>query len=82
MINQLICYDLEIVPDGLEMNKLLYLAKETGYLIYDSFQARRNGNAKPYPYMLNSEEKMTKILIDISTPEGKSIYKEVIKKIK
>ena len=82
MNNQLICYDLEVVPDGLSIDNLLYLAKETGYLVYSSFQARRNGNPKPYPYMLNSEEKETKILLDISTPDGKTIYEKIIKKIK
>lgn len=81
MNNQLICYDLGLVPDGLSMDQLLYLAKETEYLVYDSYKARQNGNLKPYPYMLNPEEKETKILIDISTPEGKSIYEEIIKKV-
>lgn len=78
--DKIICYDLNIKPDGADIDKILSAAEETNYLFYDSFHAVRLGSPKPYPYMLDNSP-LTKILIDVSTEKGKAIYNKVIKKM-
>ena len=77
-----ISYDLNIIPNGISLNELLYIAKETGYIIYDSFNAVKNGCPKPYPYMINPKDKPDHILLDISDENNMEIYNKVLKEIK
>ena len=72
-----ICIDLTLVPDGWGLEKLILIARDYNYLFYDSYNAVKLGCPKPYPYMINPEEPMDKILVDLSTEEGKKIYAEI-----
>ena len=72
-----ICMDLTIIPDGWDLEKTLKIARDYNYLFYDSCRAIRLGCPKPYPYMVNPDEPMDKILVDLSTEEGKKIYAEI-----
>ena len=72
-----ICIDLTLVPDGCGLEKLILIARDYNYLFYDSYNAVKLGCPKPYPYMINPEEPMDKILVDLSTEEGKKIYAEI-----
>lgn len=79
--NPIICYDLNIIPDGITADKILYMAEKTGYLIYDSFNAVRNGCPKPYPYMINPEDASFHIFLDISDENNREIYNKILKEI-
>ena len=72
-----ICIDLALVPDGWDLEKLILIARDYNYLFYDRYNAVKLGCPKPYPYMINPEEPMDKILVDLSTEEGKKIYAEI-----
>lgn len=72
----IICINLDIIPDGWSADQLIAIAKETNYLFYDNYRTRKQGfDSKPY--MLDPNEPMDKILIDISSEEGKKIYEEI-----
>ena len=76
----IICYDLILRPKDIEVTTIFDIAKKTNYLFYDSFESNQNGyNTRP-PYLLDGTE-MDKLLVDISTKEGKKIYKDVIKNL-
>lgn len=72
-----ICMDLSIIPDVWDLEKLILIARDYNYLFYDSYNAIKLGCPKPYPYMINPDEPMDKILVDLSTEEGKKIYAEI-----
>jgi hypothetical protein len=76
----IICYDLVLRPQDIEITTIFDIARKTNFLFYDSYEFSKYGyNAKP-PYLLDGTE-MDKLLVDISTKEGKKIYKEVIKNL-
>ena len=70
--------DLSIIPDGWGLEKLILIARDYNYLFYDSYRAIRLGCPKPYPYMINPDEPMDKVLVDLSTEEGKKIYDQTV----
>jgi hypothetical protein len=72
----IICYDVLLVPHFLMAEEVFKIAKETGYLFYNSFEAIKMKSPKPYPYMLEGD--MDKILVDVSTKEGKEIYDKLL----
>jgi len=70
MEKKIICIDVDIIVDGWSLDKTIYIANKYGYLIYDSYGPRKKGfDIKPY--MLDPDEVMDKILVDVSTEEGK-----------
>lgn len=79
-IKQVLCYDLNLVPQQINIDELFHIAEKTNYLFYDSFEAIRLGCPKPYPYMIDNSEPF-RILIDVSTEEGKKIYDKVKEEI-
>jgi hypothetical protein len=76
-----ICYDIVLKPKQIELEKLLWIMKESNFLFYDSYESITNGYESKPPYMLDGSD-MTKVLIDVSTSEGKEIYERVIKELK
>ena len=76
---EVICYDLMILPIGIDLNEIMHISNKTGMLIYDSTKARKAGVLRPYPYALRGVT--GKVLLDISTEGGKEIYKRLIKEL-
>jgi hypothetical protein len=84
---EIICYDVMIMPHNFyvggkkaDMADIIYMAKEYGYMFYDSSGAPQNPH--PYPYILSGKDEMPHILVDVSTLEGKEKLKEVKQKMK
>lgn len=69
----MIIYDVKTIPITLTVSTLLYIMKESGVLFYDS---RYNGNI---PCVIEGKEKVK--FVDINTPEGKNLYKEIRDKL-
>jgi hypothetical protein len=78
MKNNIICYNLGICPEGLSLTTILEIS-EKGYLIYDSTLVSKKHCLKNYPYVINKDKTFNKILVDISTEEGKEIYNKIKK---
>jgi hypothetical protein len=69
---QIICIDVDSVIDGWTIDKTVSIAEHYGYLFYDSHNTRKSG-IDIKPYMIDPDEVMDKILVDVSTEEGKKI---------
>jgi len=70
MNKKIICIDVDSIIDGWDVNKTLEIAEHYGYLFYDSYRTRKSGfDIKPY--MIDPDEVMDKVLVDVSTEEGK-----------
>ena len=72
MGKKVICIDVDSIIDGWDINKTLEIAEHYGYLFYDSFRTKKSGfDIKPY--MIDPDEVMDKVLVDVSTEEGKKL---------
>ena len=78
---KIIVYDIVFCPHYIIIEDVFKIAIETGYLIYESvgIDGRKTGNK---PYMINPNDEIDKILVDISTKEGKEIYEKIKQKQK
>jgi len=74
-------YDLVQIPECLSIDDIIEITKKTNFLFYDSTPTSKI-NPSGKPHMINPEEPMEKILIDVSTEEGKKIYEEITLKLK
>ena len=68
-----ICYDLALLPDGLGVEYMIGIMKTEKIIFYDSKLTDKK------PYIINEDEEFNKILLDISSIEGKARYDEIMK---
>lgn len=73
MGKKVICLDVNCVLDGWAIDKTMYIAENYGYLFYDSYNCKKLGLVCTPPYMVDPDEVMDKILVDVSTEEGKKL---------
>ena len=71
MGKKIICLNLAIIPSGWDINKTLEIAEHYGYLFYDSALVKNSSGFGDTPYMIDPDEVMDKVLVDVSTEEGK-----------
>lgn len=77
---KIIVYDIVGCPQHKSITDVMHLAKKTGYLIWTSIREDGHRSGAVPPYMANPNDIIDKILLDISTEEGRKIYNEITKK--
>ena len=65
--------NLRLIPDNMSIEEVLQIADEHKILFYDSKLTDEK------PRIINENADMDKILLDISSLEGKAKYNEIIK---
>jgi hypothetical protein len=70
----IICYDLELMPEGVDVSTLFSIMNTTNLLFYDSFRKK----AIKSPYVVKGTT--SKFVVDVSTADNRLLFDKMLEK--
>jgi len=71
----IICYDIELIPEGIDLQSLFHIMNTSNLLFYDSFKKK---GIRP-PYVIKGT--IDKFVVDVSTAENRVLFDKIRDKI-